>query len=145
MLFRSESENIPFNNAVPLGIMIETPAAAVTADLFTSQCDFFSIGTNDLTQYTISVDRDNIETAPLFSEMHPAVLRLIRYTVASAHQAGIPVSVCGEMASRTESLEMLVGLGVRSLSMSPKKISEVKAFLSQKTLSEMKNKADSII
>ncbi len=139
-----EAESIPFNKAIPLGIMIETPAAAITADLFANQCDFFSIGTNDLTQYTISVDRDNIQTAPLFSEMHPAVLRMIRYTIASAHQAGIQVSVCGEMAARTESLEMLIGLGIRSLSMSPKKISEVKSFLSQKTLSEMKDIADTI-
>ncbi|HQL04894.1 MAG TPA: phosphoenolpyruvate--protein phosphotransferase [Treponemataceae bacterium] len=139
-----EAENKPFNKTTPLGIMIETPAAAITADLFAAQCDFFSIGTNDLTQYTISVDRDNIETAPLFSEMHPAVLRMIRYTIASAHQAGIPVSVCGEMASRTESLEVLIGLGVRNISMSPKKISEIKAFLSQKVLSEMKEIADTI-
>ena len=139
-----EAENKPFKKTVPLGVMIETPAAAVTADLFASQCDFLSIGTNDLTQYTISVDRDNIETASLFSEMHPAVLRMIRYTTASAHQAGIPVSVCGEMASRTESLEVLIGLGVRIISMSPKKISEIKAFLSQKVLSEMKETADTI-
>lgn len=139
-----ESEKIPFNKDIPLGIMIETPAAAIIADLFASQCDFFSIGTNDLTQYTISVDRDNMQTAYLFSEMHPAVLRMIRYTAASAHQAGIPVSVCGEMASRTESLELLIGLGIRNISMSPGKISEVKSFLSQKTLSQMKETADTI-
>ncbi len=139
-----EEEHIPYVKSTPLGIMIETPAAAVTADLFASQCDFFSIGTNDLTQYTISVDRDNIQTAPLFNEMHPAVLRMIRYTIASAHQAGIPVSVCGEMAARSESLELLIGLGIRSISMSPKKISEVKAFLSQQTLPQMKEKADTI-
>lgn len=139
-----EAENIPFKKDVPLGIMIETPAAAITADLFASQCDFFSIGTNDLTQYTISVDRDNIHTSSLFSEMHPAVLRMIRYTVASAHQAGLPVSVCGEMASRPESLSLLIGLGVRNISMSPKKISEIKAFLSQKTMLDMKEEADKI-
>ncbi len=139
-----KKENIAFTKSVPLGIMIETPAAAVTADLFASQCDFFSIGTNDLIQYTISVDRDNIEIAHLFSEMHPAVLRMIRYTIASANQAGISLSVCGEMASQTESLELLIGLGVRNLSMSPKKISEIKAFLSQKELSKMKEKANTI-
>lgn len=69
-----EAENKPFNKTTPLGIMIETPAAAITADLFAAQCDFFSIGTNDLTQYTISVDRDNIETAPLFQKCIPLFL-----------------------------------------------------------------------
>lgn len=130
------SENIPFAENVPIGIMIETAAAAIMADSLAKKAAFFSLGTNDLTQYTIGVDRENPAVADLYDEHHPAVIRLMKMTVDAANSAGIPVSVCGEMASRTESVLLLAKLGIRTLSMSAKKISEVKEFLSNKTSSD---------
>lgn len=130
------SENIPFAENVPVGIMIETAAAAIMADSLAKKAAFFSLGTNDLTQYTIGVDRENPAVADLYDEHHPAVIRLMKMTVDAANSAGIPVSVCGEMASRTESVLLLAKLGIRTLSMSAKKISEVKEFLSNKTASD---------
>ena len=130
-------EQIPFRTNVPVGIMVETAAAAVIADIFTQFCDFFSIGTNDLTQYTLGIDRENRVVADLFSEFHAGVLRLIAYTVQSARTAGIPVSVCGEMAGQEEGMKVLVGLGVRTLSMTPSLICEAKEILSHYTLDEL--------
>ncbi|MBD5433996.1 MAG: phosphoenolpyruvate--protein phosphotransferase [Treponema sp.] len=136
-----ESEKIPFKKNVPLGIMIETAAAGICAASLAKQADFFSIGTNDLTQYTIGVDRENTNVSSLYDEFHPAVLFLIKRTVDAAKSEGIPVSICGEMASRTESLSVLAGIGVRSLSMSSNLIPLVKKNLSQTTISEMKSEA----
>lgn len=130
-------EQIPFRTNVPVGIMVETAAAAVIADVFTQFCDFFSIGTNDLTQYTLGIDRENRVVADLFSEFHAGVLRLIAYTVQSARTAGIPVSVCGEMAGQEEGMKVLAGLGVRTLSMTPSLICEAKEILSHYTLDEL--------
>ena len=131
------SDGVPFREDVPIGIMVETAAAAVTADLLASESDFFSIGTNDLTQYTLGVDRENATVAPLYDERHVAVLRLVRETLAHGTAAGIPVSVCGEMASRPDGAKILVGLGIRSLSMSPKLINATKALFARHTLAEL--------
>ena len=133
-----KSENIPFNPQVPIGIMIETAAAAMIADCLAKVSDFFSIGTNDLTQYTIGVDRENSSVAQLYDEFHLAVLRLLNKTITDAKSAGIPVSVCGEMASRKDSVMVLAGMGVRTLSMSPKLITQVKELLSKISLKELK-------
>jgi phosphotransferase system enzyme I (PtsI) len=133
-----KSENIPFNPNVPIGIMIETAAAAMISDCLAKTADFFSIGTNDLTQYTIGVDRENALVAPLYDEFHLAVLRLLHKTIKAAEAAGISVSVCGEMASRTESVMVLAGMGVRNLSMSPKLITSVKEVLSKMSVEELK-------
>ena len=127
---------IPFNPDVPIGIMVETAAAAITVDCLSKISSFFSIGTNDLTQYTLSVDRENQEVASLYNETHLAVLRLIQTTIRHGTAAGIPISVCGEMASRKDSLMVLAGMGIRKLSMSPKLISGVKELLSQYTISD---------
>lgn len=132
-----EFSNIPFDHEIPIGIMVETAAAAVTADCLTQVSDFFSIGTNDLTQYTIGVDRENPAVAPLYNEFHLAVLRLIQQTLTAGQEAGIPVSVCGEMASKADSVMVLAGMGIRSLSMSPKHISMVKEELSKITIKEL--------
>lgn len=132
------AEDIPFNPSVPIGIMVETAAAAVIADCLAKLADFFSIGTNDLTQYTIGVDRENSLVAPLYDEFHLAVLRLLNRTIEQANRAGIPVSVCGEMASRAESVMVLAGMGVRTLSMSPKLITSVKEILSKMSVDELK-------
>lgn len=132
------SENIPFNSQVPIGIMVETAAAAMISDCLAKVSDFFSIGTNDLTQYTIGVDRENSSVAQLYDEFHLAVLRLLNKTISEAKAAGIPVSVCGEMASRKDSVMVLAGMGVRTLSMSPKLITQVKELLSKISLNELK-------
>ncbi|MBQ7158838.1 MAG: phosphoenolpyruvate--protein phosphotransferase [Treponema sp.] len=131
------AEGIPFKADVPIGIMVETAAAAIIVDHLATVSDFFSIGTNDLTQYTVGVDRENATVAPLYNEMHLAVLRLIQTTIIFGTKAHIPISVCGEMASREDGAKILAGLGIRSLSMSPKLISGTKALLAQYTLAEL--------
>ena len=133
-----KSENIPFKADIPIGIMIETAAAAMISDCLAKVSDFFSIGTNDLTQYTLGVDRENALVAPLYDEFHLAVLRLLHKTIKVAESSGIPVSVCGEMASRAESVMVLAGMGVRTLSMSPKLITSVKELLSKLSIEELK-------
>ncbi len=134
-----KSENIPFKENVPLGIMVETAAGAICSDCLAPISDFFSLGTNDLTQYTIGVDRENPDVAPLYNEFHLAVLRLIKMTIDNAKKANIPISVCGEMAGKKESVIVLAGMGVRNLSMSPKQISVIKETLSQFTIDELEN------
>ena len=131
------ADGVSFNADVPIGIMVETAAAAVTVDCLAKVSKFFSIGTNDLTQYTIGVDRENPDVAALYDESHLAVLRLIQTTIQYGSAAGLPISVCGEMASRDASVKVLAGLGIRALSMSPKLISGVKALLSQYTIGEL--------
>jgi phosphotransferase system enzyme I (PtsI) len=122
---------------VPIGIMIETAAAGIIADCLATVSDFFSIGTNDLTQYTLGVDRENVNVADCYDESHLAVMRLIENTIKAASDAGIPVSVCGEMASRIDSAMMLAGMGIRNLSMGPSQISLVKEKLSTITVKEL--------
>ncbi|MCI5607161.1 MAG: phosphoenolpyruvate--protein phosphotransferase [Treponema sp.] len=131
-----KSEGIEYKD-VPLGIMIETAAAAIIADCLTKVSDFFSLGTNDLTQYTLAVDRENPHVAGLYNEFHLAVLRLIHRTYMTGHEANIPVSVCGEMAGRQDSIMVLGGMGIRTLSMSPKQILSTKELLSRFTIQEL--------
>lgn len=122
---------------VPIGIMVETAAAGIIADCLATVSDFFSIGTNDLTQYTLGVDRENVNVADCYDEFHLAVMRLIQNTIKAADDAKIPVSVCGEMASRVDSAMMLAGMGIRNLSMGPSQISVVKEKLSTITVKEL--------
>lgn len=120
-------ENIEFDENVRLGIMIETPAAAVMSDVLAKKVDFFSIGTNDLTQYTLAADRQN-ETISRFVDTHnEAVLRLIELTAKNAHEAGIWVGICGELAADTDLTERFLRMGIDELSMSPKRILDVRA------------------
>jgi phosphotransferase system enzyme I (PtsI) len=118
-----------FRRDVPLGVMIETPAAAVAADTFVADVAFFSIGTNDLVQYTLAVDRGNANLASRFTPLHPAVLRLIRRTVEVGVGAGLEVTVCGEMASQPLMAFALLGLGVRQLSVAPRSVPLLKSIV----------------
>lgn len=111
---------------MPLGIMIETPAAALSADMLAEAVDFFSLGTNDLTQYTLAVDRTNGLVSDSTDSLHPAVLRLIAMTVTAGRSAGIPVTVCGEMAGQASALDLLVGLGVTGVSVSSFQLHDVR-------------------
>ena len=116
----------PFDPDLPVGIMIEVPSAALIAEALAAHCDFFSVGTNDLTQYTLAVDRGNEHIAHLFDPLHPAVLRLIDLSVRAATRAGIPISICGEMASNPLAVPILVGLGIGELSGTPSAVPIVK-------------------
>ena len=131
------SEGIPFKKDIPVGIMIETAAAALISDCLVKVSDFFSLGTNDLTQYTLGIDRENPQVAGLYNEFSLSVLRLIQMTVRSAQDANTPISVCGEMAGRQDSCMVLAGMGIRHLSMSPKQISATKELLSRFTIPEL--------
>jgi phosphotransferase system enzyme I (PtsI) len=121
-----DARGLAHRRNLPLGVMIETPAAAVAADSFVGEASFFSIGTNDLTQYTLAIDRGNANLAPRFTPLHPAVLRLIQRTVEVGATNGIEVTVCGEMASQPLTAYALLGLGVRSMSVSPRSMTLVK-------------------
>jgi phosphotransferase system enzyme I (PtsI) len=109
-----------------LGVMIEIPGAALAADALAQACDFFSIGSNDLTQYTLAIDRADEQVAYLYNPLHPAVLRLIQFTTEAALRARIPISLCGEMAGNAKLSALLMGLGIRELSMAPSRLPEVK-------------------
>ncbi len=114
---------------VPLGVMIETPSAAMTADHLARRCSFLSLGTNDLIQYTFAADRDNDDVAQLYQPLHPAVLRLLKTVVDAARDAGVPLSICGDMASDPMLTWILIGLGLRDLSMDPASIPRVKSVI----------------
>lgn len=121
-----KSRGVPFDEAMPVGAMIEIPSAAQTSDLLAKQCAFFSIGTNDLIQYMLAIDRVNDRIAHLYEPTHPAILRTLRYVVDEAHKQKIQVSVCGEMAGDPVFAPLLLGLGVDGLSMSPAWLPQVK-------------------
>ena len=116
----------PIADAPPLGVMIETPGAALAADALARACDFFSLGTNDLTMYTLAIDRGDEQVAHLYDPLHPAVLRLIRFATDAALRARLPVNVCGELAGNPRFTAMLLGFGLRDLSMAPPHLPRVK-------------------
>ena len=132
-----DAEKIPYQADTPVGIMIETAAAALISDCLSKVSDFFSLGTNDLTQYTLGIDRENQHVSGLYNEFSLAVLRLIEMTVRSAKENNVPLAVCGEMAGRQDSVMVLAGMGIRNLSMSPKLISSTKELLSRFTIAEL--------
>ena len=129
-----KARGVPHSASVPLGVMVETPAAAVAADTFAPHVDFFSIGTNDLTQYTLAIDRGNANLASRFTPLHPAVLRLIRRIADVGIEHGIDVGVCGEMASQPLTAYALIGLGVRQLSISPRSVARMKRIVRRITV-----------
>jgi len=114
------------NPLPPLGVMIEVPSAALSADVLARHADFFAIGTNDLTMFTLAIDRADDQVAYLYNPLHPAILRLIQFTAAAARRGNIPLSVCGEIAGDPRYTALLIGLGIRELSMTPSNIPRVK-------------------
>jgi phosphocarrier protein FPr len=126
---------------IPVGIMVETPAAAMLADRFARDADFFSIGTNDLTQYTLAMDRTNPRLAPALDALHPAVLRLIDQTVMGAHANNRWVGVCGSVAGDTQAVPILIGLGVDELSVSVPAVPAIKAQIRRLRLSDCRDVA----
>ncbi|GAB4552737.1 MAG: phosphoenolpyruvate--protein phosphotransferase [Phycisphaerales bacterium] len=121
-----EDEGVPFDPNIPVGMMIEVPSAAVMASAFAREVDFFSIGTNDLVQYTLAVDRTNERVADLYSAAHPAVIRLIKDVVRAAKRRHVPVSLCGETAGELVQSLLLIGIGLRTLSVTPSRIPYLK-------------------
>jgi phosphotransferase system enzyme I (PtsI) len=135
---------VEFAASCEFGIMVEIPAAAVAADLLAPEIDFFSIGTNDLTQYTLACDRGNTRVAGLYNHLHPAVLRLIRTVIEAAHPRGRWVGLCGELAGDLDAIPILIGLGLDEFSMSPGSIPAAKELirkLDQATCRELASKA----
>ena len=124
-----DARGVRYKPRIPLGVMVETPAAAVAVDTFAGEVDFLSIGTNDLVQYTLAVDRGNANLASRFTALHPAVLRLIRRTVEAGREYGIEVCVCGEMASQPLMAFALIGLGLRHLSVAPRAVAVMKKLI----------------
>jgi phosphotransferase system enzyme I (PtsI) len=138
--FKLEKEGIDYGRDIQVGIMVETPAAALLSDKFAKKVDFFSIGTNDLTQYTLAVDRTNKKVEELYDPFHPAVLRLINLVIENGHKNNIWVGMCGEMAGDQNAVPLLIGMGIDELSMNPKTIPVTRRLISklrQKEWAEM--------
>jgi phosphotransferase system enzyme I (PtsI) len=135
-------KQVAYDRNVKVGMMIEVPSAAVMADLYASEADFFSIGTNDLIQYSLAVDRNNEHVAHLFSPADPAVLRMMQLTVDAANRAGIECSICGEMAGDVVYTLLLTGMGFRKLSMAPTAIPDIKRLIRSTTYANARRVAD---
>ena len=131
-----KSRDIAFDAKLPVGAMIEIPSAAMTADILAKECGFFSVGTNDLIQYLLAIDRGNERIAHLYEPTHPAVVRTLKYIVDEAHKRGVTVSVCGEMAGDPVFAPLLLGLGVDALSMSPAWLPSVKYMVRAMTMAD---------
>ena len=135
-------ESIPMGQKVPLGVMIETPASVFSIDQLVKECDFASIGTNDLIQYTLAVDRGNELISEIYEPLHPAVIRAIHTVVDAGHRAGIPVGICGEMAGEPLYAVLLVGLGLEEFSVSPYLVPEIKTIVRATTYPEARELAE---
>jgi len=131
-----EEEGIEHRSDIPIGMMVETPSAALQIDSFAREADFFSLGTNDLVQYTLAVDRGNERVASLFTVAHPSILRLIREVIRAGDRHGVPVSLCGEMAGDPTFTLLLLGMGLRNFSCSPPAIPEIKKMVRSVTVQQ---------
>lgn len=137
-----EKDKIPFRSDIKVGIMIEIPSAVIMADALADTVDFFSIGTNDLVQYSLAIDRANKDVAHLYRPLHPAVLRMIRQVVTVGRDKGIDVFMCGEMAGDPYNMPILLGLGMRAFSMTPQSIPAVKNVIHQVKMADAEAVAD---
>ena len=138
-------EKIEFDEKIKIGTMIEVPSAALISDFLAKKVDFFSIGTNDLIQYTIAVDRGNDKTNYLYNPLHPGVLRLMKLIVDNAHKASIEVGLCGQMASESLYLPILIGLGLDELSISPASLPEIRRYLSLLSYSDCSSLVNEVL
>lgn len=139
------NENIPFDENVQLGIMVEIPAVAVHSQAFAKEVDFFSLGTNDLIQYTVAVDRGNQTISHLYNQYHPAVLRLIKMTIDNGHKEGIWVGMCGEVAGDEKLIPVLLGMGLDEFSMSASSILKSRYLIKNTSKKEMETMIDTIL
>ena len=139
------AQGVPFNEHVPFGCMIETPAAATIPDILASEAEFFSIGSNDLIQYTLAADRGNPRVAHIYEPLHLAVLRMMRAIIRAARLRGRPVSLCGEMAADPIYTIILLGLGVDELSMNPVMIPAIKQIIRGVTWAEARDVARGVL
>ena len=139
------AEGQPFDEKIQVGMMIETPASVLLADRFASRVDFFSIGTNDLTQYLLAADRGNRKLSSLYDPFHPAVLHAIQAVIAAGHRAGIPVGMCGEFAGDPAAFSILLGMGLDEFSVSARRIPELKQRLQKISEAEAQQLAESVL
>ena len=138
-------EGVKFDQNLPLGVMIEVPSVALMADSVAKKVDFFSIGTNDLTQYTLAVDRGNEKISSLYQPYHPAIWKLIKMTIEGAKKSNIPVTVCGEMASKPKAAACLFGLGIEILSMTTSALPIVKSMLCSQKMNDMRKLSEQVM
>ncbi len=138
-------ENISFNEDIEVGIMVEIPAAAIHSDIFAKEVDFFSIGTNDLIQYTLAVDRGNQDISYLYNQYHPAVLKLINMTIKNGHKEGIWVGMCGEAAGDEKLIPILLGMGLDEFSMSSSSILKARWIINNTSKEEIESMLDEIL
>ena len=140
-----DAEGIPYAKDVEVGMMIEIPSAAVISDILAKHVDFFSIGTNDLIQYTCAVDRMNQKISYLYNQFNPAVLRLIKMVIDNAHKEGKWAGMCGESAGDARMIPILLGMGLDEFSMSPISILPARKFITSVNYEDMKNFADEVL
>jgi len=140
-----EIKGVAYDPDIQVGIMIEIPAAALIADKLAKECDFFSIGTNDLIQYTVAVDRGNEKVAGLYTPYHPAVLQLIERTIAAAHAAGIPCAMCGEAAGDQLLIPLFLGMGLDEFSMSASSILPARKLITELEYETCKGLVDEVL
>ena len=140
-----DEKNIAYKKDIQVGIMVETAAASLIADIFAKEADFFSIGTNDLTQYTMSVDRGNKKVSYLYSTFNPAVLRSIRHIIACGREAGIMVGMCGEAAADPKLIPLLLAFGLDEFSVSATSVLKTRKTISNCTVEECKALADKVM
>ena len=140
-----EDQGMAYDKAVEVGGMIEVPAAALALPMFMRRLDFLSIGTNDLIQYTLAIDRTDDAVAHLYDPLHPAVLHLIAHTIQAANRGGTPVAVCGEMAGETQLTRLLLGFGLRNFSMHPQQLLAIKERVLRTNLAEAQPVAQRVL